>query len=51
MYSADDVELKRFRSLYTASRYINRDEKGIRRCLSGQRITCGGYKWKRINKC
>lgn len=51
MYSLDDVEIKRFRSLYEASRYINRDEKSIRKCLSGERLTCGGYKWKRIDKC
>ena len=47
MLDSEDNVIQEFRSLQEASRYINRDDKSIRKCISGQRLTCAGYKWKR----
>lgn len=40
------IELdKTFNSINEASRFINRSSNGIRDCLKGKQIICGGYHW------
>jgi len=38
--------LKIYNSIREAGRNINKDPKGIQKCLSGEQKTCGGYKWE-----
>lgn len=47
-YSLDGKLVKQYPSISEAAREIGRDESSVRGACNGKRLTCAGYKWKKI---
>ena len=45
-YSLDGKYIKTFKSIYEASKALNKPRQAISDCLNGKYSTAYGYKWK-----